>query len=98
MEASILTTLKDKSEIANSMDFAAAEGVTHAEVDAILKSLLVDDYVVLQVLERKVVELTAEGKAYQENGTPEFQYANALELNKPTPKADVLAKVGKAIA
>jgi len=40
--------------------------------------LLADDYVELKVNERKLVELSTEGKGYVENGTPEFQFANAL--------------------
>jgi len=60
--------------------------------------LLVDDYVVLEVIERKLIGLSQEGRGYVEKGTPEFQYASALELNKPTPKAEVEAKVGKDIA
>ena len=40
-------------------------------------------------MERKLIELSAEGKGYSEKGTPEFQYASALEMNKPTPKSEV---------
>ena len=31
-------------------------------IDAALKSLVVDDYIVLEVIERKKIELTEEGK------------------------------------
>ena len=41
-------------------------------MDKVLKSLLVDEYVELKVIERKFVELTKEGKDYSEKGTPEF--------------------------
>lgn len=44
------------------------------------------------------MELTAEGSGYATNGTPEFQYAVALEFNVVTSKADVEAKVGAQIA
>jgi helix-turn-helix protein len=62
-------------------------GVAHTELDKNLKSLLVDDYLVLSVIERKGIELTDEGASYASIGTPEYQYAKALELNKPTEKS-----------
>lgn len=63
-----------------------------------MKSLLVDDYLVLDVIERKKIELTEEGKGYADNGTPEYQYANALELNVQMLKTEVEAKVGDFVA
>jgi hypothetical protein len=41
-------------------------------MDAPLKSLLVDEYVVLEVIERRKIELTEEGAGYVKDGTPEF--------------------------
>jgi hypothetical protein len=41
--------------------------------------------------------LTEEGAGYAEKGTPEYQYANALELNVTTPKSVVEGKVGDLI-
>ena len=42
------------------------------KLDATVKSLLVDEFVVLDVIERRELALTDEGKGYAENGTPEF--------------------------
>lgn len=67
-------------------------------MDAALKSLNVDEYVNLEVIEKKVLELTSEGKGYAEKGTPEFQYASALEVDVTTAKKDVDAKVGDLVA
>jgi phenylalanyl-tRNA synthetase alpha chain len=53
---------------------------------------------VLEVIERRKIELTEEGKGYADNGTPEYQYANALELNVTTLKTEVEAKVGEFVA
>ena len=50
-------------------------GVAHTELDKNLKSLLVDDYLILTVIERKGIELTDEGASYASIGTPEYQYA-----------------------
>jgi len=49
---------------------------------------LVDDFVVLDVIEIKKIELTEEGRGSAENGTAEYQNANALALNVVTSKAD----------
>jgi phenylalanyl-tRNA synthetase alpha chain len=59
---------------------------------------LVDDYLVLTVIERKMLELTDEGALYASKGTPEYQYASALELDVPTPKSEVEKRVGGEIA
>jgi phenylalanyl-tRNA synthetase alpha chain len=53
---------------------------------------------VLEVIERKKIELTEEGKGYADYGTPEYQYASSLILNVVTAKAEVEAKVGDLIA
>lgn len=63
-------------------------------MDAALKSLLVDEYIVLDVIERRHIELTAEGSSYVQDGTPEFQYASALTVGEEILKSDVETKVG----
>jgi len=41
-------------------------------LESVLKSLSAEDYIKLNVIERKEIELTDEGKSYAENGSPEF--------------------------
>jgi hypothetical protein len=53
-----------------------------------LNLFLVDDFVVLDVICRKKIELTEEGRGSAENGTAEYQNSNALALNVETSKAD----------
>jgi hypothetical protein len=72
--------------------------VSHSVIDNTLKSLSADEYVELVVLEKKLIELSEEGSGYVKNGTPEFQYANALAMNTPTPKTEVEAKIGAEVA
>jgi phenylalanyl-tRNA synthetase alpha chain len=90
--------LNTHSVIHDSLEISAQFGIPHPELDKILKSLLSDDYITLASIEKKSIELTAEGKNYAEKGTPEFQYTSALKLNEPTLKGDVEAIVGKDIA
>ena len=68
------------------------------KLDAAVKSLLVDEFVVLDVIERRELALTDEGKGYAENGTPEFQYASALEVGVETLKTDMDGRVGAQIS
>lgn len=67
-------------------------------MDAALKSLQVEDYITLDVISKQKLELTGEGAGYAANGTPEFQYAKALEYNVVTSKTDIEAKVGAQIS
>ena len=80
------------------MELCNSLNLTPLKVDAALKSLLVDDYVVLEVIEKRKIELTEEGQQYERVGTPEFQYCSALELNQETLKTDVEGIVGAQIA
>ena len=82
LQNEVLTLLKASSEIADSADLCAEWSLSAAKMDAILKSLLVDDYVVLEVIERRKIELTEEGVGYAESGTPEYQYASALTVGQ----------------
>ena len=72
--------------------------ITPLKLDAAVKSLLVDDYVVLDVIERRFVALTEEGEGYARDGTPEFQYASALQVNAEVLKTEVEAQVGAQLA
>lgn len=89
VQTHVLQTLHKNDIINDTLDIAKELDMSHVELDKVLKSLLVDDYVVLEVLEKKYIELTKEGEGYVEKGTPEYQYASALELNVPTLKKDV---------
>ena len=72
MQQHVLTVLNDTDLIADTVDLIAQISVTPAKLDAAVKSLLVDDYVVLEVIERKRIELSEEGLGYARDGTPEF--------------------------
>ena len=50
--------------IADTADLVASMSITPAKLDAAVKSLLVDEYVVLEVIERRKIELSEEGRGY----------------------------------
>jgi len=41
-------------------------------LEPVLKSLSAEEYVKLDVIERKEIELTDEGRSYAKDGSPEF--------------------------
>lgn len=98
LEAHILQLLHKDGEIKDSEDLVKISHQTSATVDAALKSLLVDEYVALEVIERRKIVLTEEGAGYASLGTPEFQYASALTLDQEFLKTEVEEKVGKELA
>jgi len=97
LQQQILTLLAANDVIADSNSLIS-ESQHAQQVDAALKSLNVDEYVELQVIEVKKIELTDEGNGYAQKGTPEYQYASALEVGVVTTKEDVQAKVGDLVA
>lgn len=97
LQQHVLNLLNENNEIPDTSALVT-EAVTREALDAALKSLNVDEYVVLEVIEKKMIELMDEGRGYALNGTPEFQYANALEVGVVTQKTDVEAKVGELVA
>jgi hypothetical protein len=60
IEKMVLETLQ-KGNIENTEQFSEANRVSREELDPVLKSLNVDGYVVLEVIEKKLIELTDEG-------------------------------------
>jgi len=64
IEKLVLQTLDKQGHIADSDLFAGANNLGKEDLEKILKSLLVDDFVQLEVIERKVIELTEEGLGY----------------------------------
>ena len=62
----------EKESIQNTDEFAAAKGVKAQDLDSILKSLVAEEYVSVKATDRKLIELTDEGKLYHAKGTPEY--------------------------
>jgi DNA-binding MarR family transcriptional regulator len=71
-ESFVLNYLNQNGTIPDTLELAKEMAITHENLDKILKSLLADDYVVLEVIEKKLIELTPEAASYVDSGTPEF--------------------------
>jgi Mn-dependent DtxR family transcriptional regulator len=59
-----------------------------------LKSLSADDYIKLNVIERKEIELTEEGRSYAQNGSPEYQFVSSMKMGEVTTMVTMEEKVG----
>ena len=94
MEAQILKNL-DEGEIEDSHIYALTHGYNMQELDGILKSLDVDQFIVLNNKEKKLIELTQDGIDAKTNGTPEYLLASSLTIGEKVPKNEIEKKFGK---
>lgn len=69
--------------------------MTSADIDPVLKSLVSLDYLVLDVIERRMIELTDEGKSYAVDGSPEFQFVSAMKMGEKVDMAEMESRVGQ---
>ena len=95
VEKTVLKYISDNNEIVNTENFDVQQKLDKEAFDNTLKSLTAEEYIKLNVIERKEIELTDEGKSYAQNGSPEFQFVSAMVLGEVTTMATMEDKVGK---
>ena len=61
LQQHVLTLLNDNEVIPDTAEIVARLGITNLKLDAAVKSLLVDEFVILDVIQRREIALTAEG-------------------------------------
>jgi len=98
VEKAVLGTLNSAGVIENSEDYAKDQGFSKEQLEPVLKSLLVENYLVLDVIEKKFIELTDEGNGYAQNGSPEFQFVSKMQVGEQVDMAEMENRVGKQIA
>jgi len=84
--------------IENTEEFSKEQGIPTDQLEPVLKSLLVDEYIALTVLERKLIELTEEGLSYAKNGSPEFQFVSNIKMGEKVDMAEMENRVGAQVA
>jgi phenylalanyl-tRNA synthetase alpha chain len=72
VEKTVLKYINDNGEIKNTENFDVEQKLDKVAFENTLKSLSAEEYIKLNVIERKEIELTDEGKSYAQNGSPEF--------------------------
>ena len=72
VEKTVLKYINDNREIKNTENFDVEQKLDKVAFENTLKSLSAEEYIKLNVIERKEIELTDEGKSYAQNGSPEF--------------------------
>eukprot|EP00299_Pterocystis_sp_00344_P006895 c195_g1_i1.p1 GENE.c195_g1_i1~~c195_g1_i1.p1 ORF type:complete len:508 (+),score=136.16 c195_g1_i1:1-1524(+) len=95
--ALLLKAVNSADKIADSLEFAKQHSIPHVDVVEALKTLVANEYVLLEVIEHASWKLTPEAHAFRTDGTPEARvFANV-------PKSGILvddlnAKLGAEIA
>ena len=97
VEKMVLTHLKGGA-IENTEQFSEENKVSREDLDPVLKSLSAEEYVKLEVIEKKLIELTDEGKGYASNGSPEFQFVSKMGQGETVSMPTMEERVGKQIA
>lgn len=82
LEGIILGYLDKNGVIDNTEDFCNNEKLSKEDMEPVLKSLLVDEYLVLEVIEKKLIELTEEGNSYAQEGSPEYQFVSKMKMGE----------------
>lgn len=82
--------------VVNTGAFAAEQGVEHAAVVGVLKSLEADGYLASEVKSAESHRLSAEALRYLETGSPEVQVFNAVPADG-IDDAGLEAAVGKEV-
>ena len=95
LEKEILGFLDKNGEIGNTEDFCNQQKMSKEDMEPVLKSLLVDDYVVLEVIEKKLIELTDEGNSYAKEGSPEYQFVSKMQMGEKCDMAEMENRCGK---
>lgn len=72
LEKKVLAYVNEHNQIENTEIYQTQENLVKEELEAVLKSLSAEEYIKLQVIERKEIELTDEGKSYAQDGSPEY--------------------------
>ena len=72
IEKLVLGFINESGQIENTELFAQQQNISKEVLEAVVKSLSADEYIVNSVIERKEIELTEEGRGYAQNGSPEF--------------------------
>lgn len=90
--------MNEHNVIENTEIYQEENKIEREELDPVLKSLSAEEYIKLDVIEKKLIELTDEGKSYATNGSPEFQFVSAMTNGEQADMAEMEKRVGKQIA
>lgn len=92
-----MTTLAKDGAIEDTEVFIS-EKITRKDIDATLKSLDVDLYVVLKVITRENIVLLPEGQKYAKEGSLEFAFVNAIKMGETVTLEEIKKRTSDDIA
>lgn len=97
-EEAILTHLATNDFIDDSFPWSAANELDHKKVVGAIKSLIADDYIQCEDLSTSFFELTDQGTAVVETGSPEYAVYVAIQEAGKLSLGDLSEKVGAEVA
>lgn len=97
-EEAILTHLATNDFIDDSFPWSAANELDHKKVVGAVKSLIADDYIQCEDLSTSFYELTDQGTAVVETGSPEYAVFKAIQEAGKLSLGDLNEKVGAEVA
>lgn len=98
LEQALLSRLASEGAVEDTWTFAQGLGVDHQAVVGVLKSLLVDQYVVDEPLTVSYWTLTDEGADIASTGSAEFRVYSAVPAEGGADLNEIQAQVGEAVA
>jgi predicted transcriptional regulator len=81
--------------IDNTETFEKDHNLNHDALEPVIKSLTAEEYISLEVIERREIELTEEGSGYAQDGSPEYQFVNAMQMGEQVDMNEMENRVGK---
>ncbi|KVI08535.1 Aminoacyl-tRNA synthetase, class II [Cynara cardunculus var. scolymus] len=95
-EEAVLGFLEKNELITDSGEFAVEQGISHDEIVNVIKSLNGFRFVDAQDIKKERWQLTAEGKTYAANGSPEFQLFMAIP-QEGISRVELQKKLGDSV-
>lgn len=101
-EQLVLTAIEKDGAIADTWELAAQLNIDHQILVGVVKSLLVDKYIVEEPLSTTYWALTAEGEQVAQQGSPEFQVltgvpTEGISLSELQVALGEVAKIGMGV-
>lgn len=101
-EQVVLTALEKDNVIVDTWELAVQLNIDHQNLVGVVKSLLVDKYIVEEPLSTTYWALTAEGEQVAQKGSPEIQLLNGvpsegISLNELQAALGDIAKIGMGV-
>lgn len=98
LEKLILGEVNLDGQIADTANFTKKHNLTAEDIYPVLNSLKALEYLKLEDIESKLIELTPEGQSYATDGSPEYQFVTNIQIGEKVDMPTMQSRVGDHIA